>query len=148
MTRLQKRFREKIVIAESGCWLWQGHVMKNGYGQAWNGTRVTTAHRAVYESVFGPLPHSRIVLDHQCRTPRCVNPDHLRPCLDGENSNAATLAARTHCPRGHLFSPDNTYRNPAGRGRTCLTCRATYMKPYSRRYYREHPEKWQTRRSS
>jgi hypothetical protein len=36
------------------------------------------AHRAYYEERYGPLP-SGVQLDHLCRTPACVNPEHLEP---------------------------------------------------------------------
>lgn len=49
----------------------------------------------------------------------------FRHCLK-HNGGALAQAAKTHCPRGHPYSPENTavYVDPRGkRGRTCLTCR-------------------------
>lgn len=34
-------------------------------------------------------------------------------------------ADRTHCRRGHLFIPENTYKNPSG-ALTCRVCRAAW----------------------
>jgi hypothetical protein len=31
--------------------------------------------------------------------------------------------AKTHCPQGHEYTPENTYLRPDGGGRDCLTCR-------------------------
>ena len=31
-------------------------------------------------------------------------------------------ADRTHCPRGHEYTPENTYRSRRGKGRVCRTC--------------------------
>lgn len=42
----------------------------------------------------------------------------------GRNQNAS----KTHCIRGHEFTPENTYVN-TGNGRGCRTCRAEYVPP-------------------
>ena len=34
----------------------------------------------------------------------------------------AMLASRTHCPEGHPYTEENTYRRPSG-SRACRTCR-------------------------
>lgn len=40
------------------------------------------AHRFSYMLRHGSVPDT---LDHLCRNPTCVNPDHLEPCSRGEN---------------------------------------------------------------
>lgn len=35
---------------------------------------------------------------------------------------------RTHCKWGHEFTPENTYREPSGKGRACRTCRLARTK--------------------
>jgi len=42
------------------------------------------AHRAFYERYRGPIPDG-LHLDHLCRNPPCVNPDHLEPVSNAEN---------------------------------------------------------------
>lgn len=42
------------------------------------------AHRAMYEQVIGPIPEG-MDLDHLCRQPRCINPDHLEPVTRAKN---------------------------------------------------------------
>lgn len=87
----------------SGCWLWTGAQGGGGYGSAWNGQRLTTAHRAVYEFYVGPIPDG-LSLDHLCRVRLCVNFRHVEPvshrvnCLRATGVSAlnAKLAA---CPR-------------------------------------------------
>jgi hypothetical protein len=46
------------------------------------------AHRVVYERVRGPIPKG-LVLDHLCRNPGCVNPEHLEPVSQATNLRRA-----------------------------------------------------------
>lgn len=80
-----ERALAKFDIDSSGCWLWSGKVDRYGYGKVWvSGAREAIAHRVVYETVVGPIPDG-LVIDHLCRTPACVNPDHLDPVPQREN---------------------------------------------------------------
>jgi hypothetical protein len=42
--------------------------------------------------------------------------------LDSVRNGTHRLARVTHCPKGHPYSPENTYNHPSG-GRICRTCR-------------------------
>lgn len=53
---------------ETPCWVWRGRVDKKGYA----------GHRKVYQRLREPIPRD-VDLDHLCRNPSCVNPDHLEP---------------------------------------------------------------------
>jgi hypothetical protein len=64
------------------CWLWTG-AMLNGYGKFWAGKTVF-AHRWSYERFIGPIPKG-LHLDHLCRVPACVRPDHLEAVTNREN---------------------------------------------------------------
>lgn len=113
------------ITAAADCWLWFGRVGPDGYGTF----RSKMAHRLVYTELVGPVPDG-LQLDHRCRNRQCVNPLHLEPVSAAENhhrginpglSRGAEMAARTHCPKGHEYTADNTY---ARRGkRECRTCR-------------------------
>lgn len=85
-----------IEDADTGCWLWQKSHYPNGYGyrrRTDNGITITqAAHRWVYEQHHGEIPDG-LELDHLCRTPACVNPDHLEPVTHTENVRRG-LAAR------------------------------------------------------
>lgn len=114
-------------IAEiKGCWIWQGETANNGYGRT--SIRVSSgkwkresAHRASYEAFVGEIPKG-LVIDHLCRNILCVNPEHLEPVTQRENSFRAPnyVGNRTHCPSGHEYTLDNTTLS-SGR-RKCRTC--------------------------
>ena len=119
------------VIAESGCWEWVG-ATTYGYGRwAPDGNRMQGAHRVMYERECGPIPEG-MTIDHLCRNRRCVNPDHMEVVSNVENvmrgeSPPARNARRTHCAKGHPYTPDNVYVHPPhsarpGR-RICRKCR-------------------------
>lgn len=64
-------------------------------------------------------------IDHLCRNRGCVNPLHLQAVPMRENTlrgfgPSAENARKTHCKRGHEFTPENTYLHD-GR-RICKQC--------------------------
>jgi hypothetical protein len=69
----------------SECWVWNGTLTVKGYGRASRGGRPRAAHRLVYEKHVGPIPEG-LQLDHLCGVRECVNPDHLEPVTNAENS--------------------------------------------------------------
>lgn len=121
------RLLRNVEMMADGCWRWKGSTAINGYGQfCFNGKQVV-AHRASYELFVGEIPHG-LVLDHLCRNRACVNPAHLEPVTLVENSRRASLGKsrpkKTHCNKGHEFTPENT--GLAGGRRYCRECsRAT-----------------------
>lgn len=109
----------RIAETEGGCWQWQLSSGSHGYGNAYNGTTVVLAHRMSFEAFRGPIP-TGLTVDHICRNRMCVNPAHLRLLTNVENARDNGFATRTHCPRGHEYTPENTYRR--NRGRQCRQC--------------------------
>lgn len=114
-TPLWDRFWPKVDAA-GDCWEWTGSRLKNGYGAVGRGGRGNgnhMAHRAAWELLVGEIP-AGLVIDHLCRNRGCVNPDHLEPITTRENllrghGFSAKNARKTHCNRGHEYTPDNTY---------------------------------------
>lgn len=115
------RFLEKVAVAESGCWLWQAEVGSNGYGRFWFREDRMPAHRFAHEHYKGPTPEGWVI-DHLCRVPTCVNPDHLEAVTHGENVRRGDHPERrkTHCKWGHPFTEDNILWR--GRKRRCRRC--------------------------
>lgn len=124
--------------ASTGCIVWTGGKSGNGYGQLTKLGRTWMAHRLAYELLRGTVPRG-LDLDHLCRNRACVRPDHLEPVTRSENIkrgagprlSAERQLSKTHCPQGHPYDDENTYRFPDGR-RGCRKCGAE-----SSRLYRE-----------
>ena len=114
-----------------GCWLWTGPRNNHGYGQISikiNGKRVVKlAHRVSYEMFIG-LIQDGLTIDHLCRNPPCINPDHLEVVSMRINTlrgvaPSAQNARKTHCPNGH------PYDRVRQRGsRVCSICERAYRK--------------------
>lgn len=140
----RRRFMSKFEETASGCWEWTAGIHKSGYGMFYGGRGQTTkAHRWGYMLFVGPIPEG-LVLDHLCRNPKCVNPDHLEPVTQGENSRRGELglhmreksAQITTCPQGHPYDETNTLwragRPGGARRRVCRTCKRERQKPPTR----------------
>lgn len=116
-------------IPFSGCMIWMGHVSNKGYASTCfndeDGVRRgKPIHRIVYETMRGPIPQG-LFLDHLCRVPSCVNPDHLEPVTPRENIIRAVpylMAKRTHCTHGHEFTPENVVYRNGGQRKKCRIC--------------------------
>lgn len=74
-----ERFLHKIAIQPDGCWLWIASKRKrDGYGDFRVDGHTQLAHRWAYVYFVGPIPEG-LELDHTCRNPSCVHPEHLEP---------------------------------------------------------------------
>lgn len=144
---LHERFEAKV--DRSGeCHLWTGSTVR-GYGQireGGEGSRMRKVHHIALELVGIEVPPGMTV-DHVwargCRHKNCVRVDHLEVVGIRENtlrstSPSAENARKTHCIRGHEFTPDNTgvqYPHAKRRlpGRKCLACGRMHSAAYQRR---------------
>lgn len=104
------------------CWEWRGARQPNGYGHLMVDKRWWMAHRYAYTITLGPIPDG-LTIDHLCRNRPCVNPVHLEAITMGENTSRGPSApgGRTHCPQGHEYSDENTWREANGK-RHCRAC--------------------------
>lgn len=135
----EQNFAKHYKILFNGCWQWTGYIEKNGYTRFQihyprrNGKRTKPkripAHRFSYELKYGKIPEGKHI-HHICHNPSCVNPDHLKVISKAkhallDNTITAINARKTHCKRGHEFTPENAYMIPSG-GRACRACRKIY----------------------
>lgn len=143
----EDRFWGRVEKTES-CWVWIGS-QSSGYGQMkWRG-KATQAHRISWEIFHGrPVPDD-LQVDHLCHDPEtcpspgvncphrpCVNPEHLEAVTPWENKRRSNTwahlgemqAAKTHCPEGHEYTPENTYITPSQGSRVCRTCRREHRR--------------------
>ena len=114
------------VQKSDNCWTWLAQINVRGYGVFWDGSKTVPAHRFSYLLHKGDYDRN-LTLDHLCRNPMCVNPEHLEPVTFRENllrgeSPMAKHAVKTHCPQGHPYSGDNLYIH--NNQRFCKTCRS------------------------
>lgn len=114
-----ERFWSKV-DASGDCWEWTaGKVRGYGHFTLTRPHQMMLAHRFAWELLVGPIPEG-LTLDHLCRNPVCVNPDHLEPVTLQENTRRA-YRLRHHCKQGHRYTPETTVIQQ-GR-RVCRICR-------------------------
>jgi hypothetical protein len=122
------------------CWEWTATRDMLGYGRfgsAIFGGR-TVAHRISFFLRYDMASTAKRHLDHLCRNPGCVNPQHLELVSAQTNilrgvSPSAINAAKTHCIHGHEFTPENTMLNR--HNRTCRECHRRVCREW---YTRKH----------
>lgn len=128
VTPATERFSSKYTVDKSGCWCWSAAKTSDGYGQFWGNDSYVYAHRFSYEMHRGNIP-SGLVIDHLCRNPSCVNPEHLECVTMKENTRRGILfevkrmkaKKQTHCKRGHALFGENLIVGLRG-NRTCKKC--------------------------
>jgi hypothetical protein len=125
----------------SGCWIWTGPKNHRGYGRY--GRRM--AHRYAWEQQHGPIP-GKLTVDHKCRNIVCVRPDHLRLMSRAANSSLNSFQIRTHCSRGHEYTPENTKVRVRGNW-TCRVCRTCLREDGRARVVRKRAAKAEAPRS-
>ncbi len=131
------RFTERVVLQPNGCWT-LGEVGLDHYTRLYlEDGRSVGGHRYAYEWLVGPIPEG-LHLDHLCRNPGCVHPDHVEPVTPRENylrgvSIVAQNARKTHCPKGHPLSGDNLYIHQKRGLRDCKECRREAVRRYRAR---------------
>lgn len=83
---LKDRILGSITLAPSGCWEWSLMRDDDGYGTMRVAGRNVRAHRKAYEAFKGPIPEGHLIR-HSCDNPPCVNPEHLLPGTQKDNSD-------------------------------------------------------------
>lgn len=145
---IPERFWSHVQRGE-GCWEWRGARSQRGYGFLYRTSerlpgdrgllpqQRVFAHRVAWTLTRGPIPEGMLVC-HHCDNPPCVNPEHLFLGTDADNHADMVAKGRarngsmskTHCKRGHEFTPENTARFASSPQRRI--CRACYRLAHPR----------------
>lgn len=89
--------KERIIINDAGCWIWQGFKDRDGYGRMRLNGKERFTHRIAYETWVAPLEVGKVIM-HICDIPACCNPEHLKQGTQGENNR--DCAAKGRKPKG------------------------------------------------
>lgn len=96
----------------SGCWFWTDNLRRRAtFMPGHFGRRSIYAYRFAFYLKHGRYQKKGMHLDHLCREPRCVNPDHLEEVTGRENTlrgmnpwivRRREIAATGRCKHGHV----------------------------------------------
>lgn len=117
---------------ENDCQIWQGGVSKNNYPQAKIERRTTLVHNYIYRNFNEQeIPEGMLVIA-SCGNKKCLAPQHLvlknrKEHILTTDSVWAINARKTHCPKGHEYTEDNTFIMSSG-ARACIQCGKTGVK--------------------
>ena len=120
----RKSLEERVLALISkdkttGCWIFQGTIDKDGYGQISNNCKTVQVHRAMYQSKNGNIP-AGLIAGHTCddKYPKdckeyrkCCNPDHITPMTLKENVNRAVQLGRYVVSSGAFKKGDKSGEN-------------------------------------
>lgn len=129
---LPDRIKSCSTPADNGCWVWNRKLTTAGYGRTPYQGKSMYAHRLAYVAFKGQIPDN-MHLDHLCRNPACVNPEHLEAVTHKVNVQRGLRGVLnpqrlvTYCKHGHEFTEKNTYwklnPNTDRKTRMCITCK-------------------------
>lgn len=127
-----ERFWSKVDCSggPNACWPWMATC--KGYGQFRADGKMHQAHRWILSIAVGRLLHwddeIREEACHRCNNMPCCNPAHLyvgdrssnmRDCVAGGKHASAS---KTHCPKGHVYIPENICCSYKTGYRSCKIC--------------------------
>ena len=101
-------------VTPEGCWEWNGRRNNEGYGQLEYRRKATRAHRVAYMAWVGPIPEGMLIR-HTCDNPPCINPDHLTPGTNHDNT--MDKVARKRLGRVAILDEDDVRAIRAGLAR-------------------------------
>lgn len=117
-----------------GCLLSPLSQSANGYPQSCYRQRTIRVHRQLFQIVNKVKLTPDIDVCHACDTRHCIEETHLWAGTRKQNMEDCSAKGRadgqwkTHCWRGHEYTPENTYIAPGGRLRHCKVCSRVRMR--------------------
>lgn len=97
------RLMERVVVSDSGCWIWQAGKTARGYGRLNVDGTTEAAHRFSYKIHKGEISKGLFVC-HICDTPSCVNPNHL--FLGTAQDNSLDMISKNRNSPTKKLTPD------------------------------------------
>jgi len=113
---VEERILAQVTKDETtGCWVWNGLLDKDGYGQISDNCKTVRTHKRMYELNNGVIPKGMIAghmcddkYPNDCKNYRkCCNPEHIKPMTNKENIKRASELGRLKITSG-AFTPTQT----------------------------------------
>ena len=125
LLRIKDRLYSKIHKGP-GCWIWKGHFSRD-HAQFKVSKKLGSYYAIRLILLLEEIdPQNKHVLHKpECGDSRCVNPSHVYLGEQSENMldyvASDKFSPKTHCLRGHEYTPINTYYQKGKR--SCKACR-------------------------
>jgi hypothetical protein len=116
------------------CWLWQGGINSDKYGQIRVNDKMLSVHRLSVSIYLGIEYTGKWQANHTCENKRCWNPLHLYMGSKTENRNDGLTGS---CNKGHLYSEHGRIHvdKHGQRRRVCTLCNKQASKRFREKEY-------------
>lgn len=93
-----RSFKSKLIVTNSGCWIWTG-CRCGDYGRVGMNGKTYTTHKAAFLMSNGRIAPKNVVR-HKCDVPLCCRPGHLKQGTHKQNSQDMMRRGRANGPKG------------------------------------------------